>query len=206
MIELKHLLANYFQFFDTSIGVVTFVCFYAVWVTFLLPGLWPSMFAGFLYGPLDGTFVVLIGAFLGAEISFFLGRKIFRSWTQKRIANFPKLEAIQKSVSQEGLKLIFFTRLSPAFPFSLLNFVYGVSEVSFRDFTLGLIGILPGTIVFCGLGSLASDIAEFREILTNREDFGSLLLSIVGLISTLVVVFIVSQSVRNTLQEFDSSV
>ena len=206
MIELKHLVANYFQFFDTSFGVVTFVCFYAVWVTFLLPGLWPSMFAGFLYGPLDGTFVVLIGAFLGAEISFFLGRKIFRSWTQKRIANFPKLEAIQKSVSQEGLKLIFFTRLSPAFPFSLLNFVYGVSEVSFRDFTLGLIGILPGTIVFCGLGSLASDIAEFREILTNREDFGSLLLSIVGLISTLVVVFIVSQSVRNTLQEFDSSV
>ena len=135
-ISLEHLL----PFLQSPIGVVLFVFIYAIWVTLLLPGVWASMLAGVLYGTWLGSAIVFLGACLGAEAAFLLGRTILRDWVQSRLINLPKLQAVQKAVSREGLKLVLLTRLSPAFPFSLLNFIYGLSEVSFRDYTVGLIG------------------------------------------------------------------
>ena len=205
MDKIVLLWSHFIGFFDTPIGIVGFIMLYTIWVTMLLPGLWPSMLGGFIYGQFLGTIAVFLGAFIGAEITFFLGRKIFRSWTQKRIANFPKFQAIEKAVSKEGLKLVFLTRLSPVFPFSLLNFMYGLTDVTLRDFTFGLSGILPGTILFCGLGSVAGDIAEFNSLLSQKKDITSILISILGLLATFAVVFFVSKAANNALQEFDSS-
>ena len=52
--------------------------------------------------------------------------------------------------------------------YNLLNriYEYGLSEVSLRDYTIGLIGILPGTILFCGLGALAGDVARFPTVVS----------------------------------------
>ena len=206
MIELKLILDNLIQFFDTPFGVTTFIFLYALWVIILLPGLWPSMLGGLLYGQFFGSIIVFFGACIGAEITFLLSRRFFQKWTQKRISNFPKFKSIQRAVSKEGLRLVIFTRLSPAFPFSLLNLVYGLSEVSFRDFNIGLIGILPGTILFCGLGSLAGDIAKFNEVLSSKEDITSYLFSIIGVLATLIVVYLSYRAARKALQELESSV
>ncbi len=65
------------------------------------------------------------------------------------------------------------TRLSPAFPFSLLNLAYGLSDVSLRDYNLGLIAILPGTVLFCALGALAGDAARFGEVLAGETSPGA---------------------------------
>tara|TARA_B100000700_G_C14764023_1_gene723484 strand:+ start:241 stop:861 length:621 start_codon:yes stop_codon:yes gene_type:complete len=204
MDQFSLLWSHFIRFFDTPIGIVGFIALYAIWVTMLLPGLWPSMLGGLIYGQVLGTIAVFLGAFIGAEITFFLGRKIFRSWTEKRIANFPKFQAIEKAVSKEGFKLVFLTRLSPLFPFSLLNFMYGLTDVTIRDFTLGLLGILPGTILFCGLGSVAGDIGQFNGVLSADKDISSNLFRILGLLATCAVVFFVSRAANNALQEFDS--
>ena len=192
-------------FFHIAFGAALFIPLYAIWVTFLLPGVWASMLAGALYGIWLGSFLVFVGACLGAEVVFFLGRTLLGSWTQRRLANWPKLQVIQKAVSGEGLKLILLTRLSPAFPFSLLNLVYGLSEVSFRDYTIGLIGILPGTILFCGLGDLAGDLARFNEVLSGKQDVASIVIRLTGLIATLAVVWLVSRTTRRALQDSDLS-
>ena len=55
-------------------GAVAFVPLYALWVTLLLPGVWASMLAGALYGPVWGSVLVFIGACLGAEAAFLIGR------------------------------------------------------------------------------------------------------------------------------------
>lgn len=186
---------------QSPMGETFFVPLYAVWVSLLLPGVWASMLAGALYGIWLGSFLVFLGACIGAEIAFWLGRTLLRGWAQRRLADLPKLQAIQKAVSREGLKLVLLTRLSPAFPFSLLNFVYGLSEVSFRDYTIGLIGILPGTILFCGLGSIAGDVASFGDVLTGNKDLASSLMRLVGLIATVSVVWLVSRAARRALQD-----
>jgi uncharacterized membrane protein YdjX (TVP38/TMEM64 family) len=98
------------------------------------------------------------------------------------------------------------TRLSPAFPFSLLNLVYGLSEVSLRDYSIGLIGILPGTVLFCALGALAGDAARFGEVLAGETSTQGWVLRVVGVLATAGVVWLVGRSARKALQEVASDV
>ena len=182
-------------------GALLFIPLYAIWVTVLLPGVWASMLAGALYGTWWGSLIVFIGACLGAEAAFLLGRTLLRGWAQRRLAALPKLQAVEQAVSREGLKLVLLTRLSPAFPFSLLNLAYGLSEVSLRDYTLGLIGILPGTVLFCGLGALAGDVARFGDVLSGEADAGTWALRIIGLLATVAVVWLVGRAARRALDD-----
>ena len=180
-------------------GALAFVPLYALWVTLLLPGVWASMLAGALYGTWWGSLIVFLGACLGAEAAFLLGRTWLRNWARRRLAAVPKLLAIEQAVSREGLKLVLLTRLSPAFPFSLLNFAYGLSEVSLRDYSIGLIGILPGTILFCGLGALAGDVARFGDVLSGEADAGTWALRIGGLLATVASVWFAGKAAQRAL-------
>ena len=184
----------------SPLGIAAFVPLYALWVTLLLPGVWASMLAGALYGTWGGSFLVFLGACLGAEAAFLLGRTWLRDWARRRLLAFPKLQAIAEGVSREGLKLVLLTRLSPAFPFSLLNFAYGLSEVSLRDYTLGLIGIIPGTILFCGLGALAGDVARFGEVLSGQADPATWALRVVGLLATVASVWLVGRAAQRAIK------
>ncbi len=191
-------------FLQSPIGGVIFIPLYAIWVTFLLPGVWASMLAGALYGTWSGSFIVFVGACLGAEVSFFLGRTFCRQWVLDKISQVPKVKALEQGISREGLKLVLLTRLSPVFPFSLLNFIYGVTQVSFKDYSIGLIGILPGTILFCGLGAIAGDIARFGEVLSSQDkSLASLVIRIVSVSATIVTVFILTNSIKRSLKDVD---
>jgi uncharacterized membrane protein YdjX (TVP38/TMEM64 family) len=181
------------------LGALVFVPLYALWVTLLLPGVWASMLAGALYGTWWGSLIVFAGACLGAEAAFLLGRHWLRGWARSRLAALPKLQAVEQAVSREGLKLVLLTRLSPAFPFSMLNLAYGLSAVSLRDYTVGLIGIAPGTILFCGLGALAGDVARFGAVLSGEADPATWALRIVGIAATLAVMWIVGRVAQRAL-------
>ena len=184
----------------SPLGIAAFVPLYALWVTLLLQGVWASMVAGALYGTWGGSFLVFLGACLGAEAAFLLGRTWLRDWARRRLLAFPRLQAIEQGVSREGLKLVLLTRLSPAFPFSLLNFCYGLSEVSLRDYTLGLVGIIPGTILFCGLGALAGDVARFGEVLSGQADPATWALRVVGLLATVASVWLVGRAAQRAIK------
>ena len=201
---MSELLAPWLPLLQSPAGAALFVPFYALWVTLLLPGVWASMLDGALYGTWWGSLIVFVGACLGAEAAFLLGRTWLRNWARRRLAVVPKLLAIEQAVSREGLKLVLLTRLSPAFPFSLLNFAYGLSEVSLRDYSIGLIGILPGTILFCGLGALAGDVARFGEVLSGEADAGTWALRIGGLLATVASVWLAGKAAQRALGNRDA--
>ncbi|MEO1002402.1 MAG: TVP38/TMEM64 family protein [Cyanobacteria bacterium J06638_7] len=188
----------------SPLGAVAFVPLYALWVTLLLPGVWASMLAGALYGTWWGSLVVLLGAGLGAEAAFLLGRGWLRGWARRRLAAAPKLQAIEQAVSREGLWLVLLTRLSPAFPFSLLNLAYGLSELSLREYSIGLIGIVPGTILFCSLGALAGDVARFGAVLSGEADAATWTLRLVGVAATAASVVLVGRAARRALEQPES--
>jgi hypothetical protein len=125
--------------------------------------------------------------------AFLLGRHWLRDWARRRLASLPQVLAVEQAVSREGLKLVLLTRLSPAFPFSLLNLAYGLSEVSLRDYAIGLLAILPGTVLFCSLGALAGDVARFGEVLSGEADLGTWVLRVVGLGATVASVALVGR-------------
>ncbi len=201
MTFLENLFENQVQFFNTPLGVLMYVIFYALWVTVLLPGSWMSMLGGFLYGSLFGSIYVFFAAILGASLTFYSGRKLFGNWIQKRLVVFPKYQLIEQSITKEGIRFIILTRLSPAFPFGLLNLAYGLSKVSFKDFILGLFAILPGTVLYCSLGSLASEISRINEVLQNQDTLNSFAITLVGFIATFLVVFMVVQNVQKSLRD-----
>ena len=205
MSTLQQWLPDLLEVLRSPLGAVAFIPLYALWVTLLLPGVWASMVAGALYGTWIGSGLVFLGACLGAEVVFLLGRSWLREWARRRLQQVPKLQAVEQAVSREGLKLVLLTRLSPAFPFSLLNLAYGLSEVSLRDYSVGLIGIIPGTVLFCGLGALAGDVARFREVLAGEADPLTWALRVAGVLATVGVVVLVSRTARRALHDLESS-
>jgi len=162
------------------------------------------MLAGVLYGPLWGSGVVFAGACLGAEATFLIGRTLLKDWSRRRLDKIPKLQAVEKAVNKEGLKLVILTRLSPAFPFNLLNLCYGLSEVSLRDYSIGLLGILPGTFLFCSIGAFAGEIGNFNEVLKGEANLGTWMVRLIGLFSTFGVVWLVGRAAQKTLQNLES--
>ena len=201
MPDWSHWLDVVLPFLRSPLGAVVFIPVYALWVTLLLPGIWASMLAGVLYGTWWGSLIVFVGACLGAESAFLLGRYWLRDWTSQRLTHYPKLQAVERAVSREGLKLVLLTRLSPAFPFSLLNLVYGLSEVSLREYSIGLVGILPGTILFCALGALAGDAARFGEVLAGEASAQAWILRVVGVLATVGVVWLVGRAAKRALTD-----
>ena len=199
--NLETLVNNFIPFLSSPFGILVFALVYVFWVSCLLPGSWLSMLSGFLYGTWLGSSVVFVGAFVGAHLTFYLGRTFLKEWARKKVSNFPKVQIMEKAVKREGLKVILLTRLSPLFPFGLLNYTYGLSEVRIRDFTLGMIGILPGTILYCSLGSLALKVSNFGDVLSGRSDTSSFIWSVISIFSTILVVFLVLSSERKLNQD-----
>ena len=200
--NVETLVNNFIPFLSSPFGILVFALVYVFWVSCLLPGSWLSMLSGFLYGTWLGSSVVFVGAFIGAHLTFYLGRTFLKEWAQKKVSNFPRIQIMEKAVKREGLKVILLTRLSPLFPFGLLNFTYGLSEIKVRDFTLGMIGILPGTILYCSLGSLALKVSNFGEVLSGRSETSSFIWSLISILSTILIVILILRSIRKINQRF----
>ena len=130
-------------------GMAVFVLAYIVACILLLPGLILTLGAGFAYGVAVGIPLVWVSANLGAAAAFLLGRTLARDRIAARVSGNPKFAAIDRAVGREGLKIVLLTRLSPAFPFNLLNYAYGLTRVTFRDYAVGsLVGMVPGTAMY----------------------------------------------------------
>ena len=196
-------LDHFKDFLYTPLGIASFILSYILWVTLLLPGSWLSLAAGYFYGVYLGSIFVFLGAFIGAQITFYITRKFLRNWSAKQIQRLSKLEIVVSVVNNGGIRFIILTRLSPAFPFSLLNLAYAITNITLFDFTMGLFGIIPGTILFCRLGSLSSDISLLNNVLSGDKDIYQLMLNIIGLLSTVGVVWLISREAKKTLRGID---
>lgn len=137
-----------------------FLLLYVLACVFLLPGSVLTLGAGAVFGVPRGVAIVWISATLGASAAFLVGRYLVRDWVARTIAANPKLQALDATVTREGWMIVLLMRLSPVIPFNLLNYAFGATRVSLRDYALAsAVGMLPGTMVYVYLGSLASELA-----------------------------------------------
>lgn len=184
-----------------SVGAIAYIMLYLVATVAFLPGSIITLGGGAIFGVILGTLYVLIGASLGATAAFLIGRYLARDWVYQRIAGNEKFRKIDEAVSQEGFKIVFLTRLSPIFPFSLLNYALGVTGVSLRDYLLGFLGMIPGTVMYVYLGSLAGTFALMG---TNAQPTNSSIewaMRIIGLLATVAVTVFVTRIARKALEE-----
>ncbi len=141
-------------------GIRGTLLFWAVHVfsaTILLPDSPFILAAGYLYGPVWGSASALTSNTLAALAAFWIARSVARDWFAARIARHASFAAIEEAVAQEPLKVVTLLRLSPLMPFGLLNYSLSLTRLSLRDYTLSVvIGSVPGALLFCYLGSLAT--------------------------------------------------
>jgi uncharacterized membrane protein YdjX (TVP38/TMEM64 family) len=141
-------------------GPAMFVLLYVVVTVLMLPAVALTLGAGALFGVVWAFVLVALGATLGAVAAFLVGRYLARDMVSRRIAASAPLGAIDEAVAREGWKIVALTRLSPAFPFVLLNYAFGLTRVSLRHYVPAtLVGMMPGIALYAYLGSLAGDVA-----------------------------------------------
>ena len=201
--NLQALLKDTLLWIETlgSIGAITFISIYIVSTVAFLPAFILTLGAGVLFGVWLGSIYVFIGATLGSITAFLVGRYLARDWVAKKIAGNDKFAAIDRAVSKEGLKIVLLTRLSPAFPFNLLNYAFGVTGVSVRDYVIGSIGMIPGTIMFVYIGSLAGNLALIGTEAQPTNPTLQWTIRIVGLIATVAVTVYVTRLAKQALAE-----
>jgi uncharacterized membrane protein YdjX (TVP38/TMEM64 family) len=176
-----------------------FVALYIMACILLLPGSILTLGAGVVFGVVNGSIAVSIGATLGATCAFLVGRYLARDWVAKRIAGNDKFKAVDEAVAKEGWKIVLLTRLSPVFPFNLLNYAFGLTQVSVRHyFFASWLGMIPGTIMYVYIGSLAGDLASLAAG-GRTKTLGEWILYGVGLLATILVTVFVTRLAKKAL-------
>jgi len=182
-------------------GPLIFMIIYVLACVFFLPGSILTLGAGVVFGLIEGTVIVSLSSTLGATAAFLVGRYIARDWVAKKIEGNPAFKTIDDAVAKEGWKIVGLTRLSPVFPFNLLNYAYGLTKVSLRDyFFASWIGMLPGTVMYVYIGSLVGDLARLSAGGRTRTT-AEWALYIIGFAATIIVTIYVTRIARSALNK-----
>jgi uncharacterized membrane protein YdjX (TVP38/TMEM64 family) len=179
-------------------GPVAFMAGYVLAAIAFVPGSVLTLAAGAIFGLAAGTLYVFIAASLAACAAFALARTVARGAIERRLSGNASFAVIDRAIAAEGRKITFLLRLSPVFPFSLLNYALGLTRVRFVDYLLACLGMLPGTLLYVYLGSLAGDAA-------GRDASGQTtlvwLFKAMGLVATLIVTLVITRSARRALRQ-----
>jgi uncharacterized membrane protein YdjX (TVP38/TMEM64 family) len=180
-------------------GILIFIAVYAVAIVLLAPGSILTIGAGFAFGLWKGFLAVSAGATLGAALAFLVARFIARGKVEAIAQRNEKFRQIDNAIGKQGAKLIFLLRLSPAIPFNLSNYFYGLTGVKFWPYVLASwIGMMPGTFLYVYIGS-AGRAAVSTEAARHGWQYWTLLS--VGLAATIIVTIRVTRIARSALKK-----
>ncbi|MDZ8028814.1 MAG: TVP38/TMEM64 family protein [Nostoc sp. DedQUE11] len=197
------ILRDALQWIDSlgTVGAIAFIALYIIATVAFFPGSILTLGAGVIFGIIWGSLYVFIGATLGATAAFLVGRYLARDWVARKIADNKKFAAIDQTVGREGLKIVLLTRLSPIFPFNLLNYAFGITGVSLKDYFIGSVGMIPGTIMYVYIGSLAGNLAAIGTEAQPTNPTIQWTIRIVGFIATVAVTIYVTRIARKALED-----
>jgi uncharacterized membrane protein YdjX (TVP38/TMEM64 family) len=184
-------------------GPVAFGALYIAATVLLLPGAILTLGAGALFGPILGTATVSVASVSGAALAFLIARYFARARVERLLGDFPKFEAIDRAIGEGGWKIVGMLRLSPAIPFNLSNYLYGLTSIRFWPCVLtSWVAMAPGTFMYVYLGYLAAAGVESAVGSSSAAtELGQWALRIVGLAATLGVTVYITRIARRAIAE-----
>jgi uncharacterized membrane protein YdjX (TVP38/TMEM64 family) len=186
-----------------AVGPVVMSLVYVLMTALLVPGAALTLGASYIFGFWKGLAIVLCGANLGALCSFLLARTLMREQVARWAAANPKFAALDRAIGQNGFKMVFLARLSPVFPFTLLNYLLGLTTVRTSAYVLAnLFGMLPGTLLYVYLGATAREALAGSA--TTGATFWQQVLKVVGLLATIAVVISITRFARKAMAQAEA--
>ena len=181
-------------------GPLALIALYVVGSVALVPGSILTLTSGALFGLARGTLYAWVGASLGATAAFLISRYVARDRVARRLEGDDRLRRIDAAIEREGRRVVFLLRLSPVFPFALLNYALGLTRVRLVDYVVGFLGMLPGTLLYVYQGVLVGEVAALGAGAVERGAAYYLVL-ILGLAATVAVTVLVTRLARRALHE-----
>ncbi len=182
-----------------SLGPLVFIAGYAAAVIGFVPGSVLTLASGAIFGLGEGTAYVFVAAVLGSTGAFLVARHGARAAVERRIEGDARFAAIDRAVGREGRKIVFLLRLSPVFPFNLLNYALGLTQVRLVDYVVASLGMLPGTLLYVYTGKLIGDVAAVAGGVETEAGVGEWVVRGVGLVATAVVTLYITRIARRAL-------
>ncbi len=177
-------------------GWVLYALVYAACVVLFVPASVLTLGAGALYGLWIGVPVVLAGASLGATLSFALARTLLRARVEGMTEGNPKIRALDRAIAAEGAKIVFLVRLAPIFPFTYINYAFGLTGVGGPGYVLAtVVGMIPGTFAYVYLGAAAGAAA------TGSADSASVWVQGLGAVAAVAVTVFVARLATRAIRE-----
>jgi uncharacterized membrane protein YdjX (TVP38/TMEM64 family) len=178
-------------------GLVLYGAIYVVAVLLFVPGIVLTLGAGLLFGFVRGFVLVSVASTVAAALAFGIARYLARERVQRWARSRPEFEAIDRAIGEKGWKIVALLRLSPLVPFSLSNYLYGLTSVRFGPYVLtSWLAMLPATLVYVWLGAAGRAVGTG----TRRTPAEWALLA-AGLAATVAVTIYLTRIARRELEK-----
>ncbi len=165
--------ANYLTYY-----VVFFIIYFLVSLLALPVAGILCLMIGALFGVVPGIILASFASSLGALACFLIARYLFKNFIEKKFEK--SLEIINKGIEQNGVYYLFFVRMTPIFPFFLINLLFSVTKINaYRFYFVSQVGMFLGTLLFINAGTQLSKINSFEDILNKYIIISLLLIAVV---------------------------
>eukprot|EP00980_Cylindrotheca_fusiformis_P010926 scaffold2499_cov125-Cylindrotheca_fusiformis.AAC.17 len=152
-------------------GIFSFTLVFFVATVLLVPGALLTLGAGYVFanafglglGVVLGTLSTFVGACAGSMVSFLLGRYLLRDCVKKLSQKYEICEALNVAMNEKGFRIMVLLRLSPVIPFNIINYIAGVTGITLLYYTISLLALLPGTVLYVFLGASAGSLANTSQ-------------------------------------------
>ncbi len=180
-------------------GAVVFGLVYVVATVCLIPGSLVTLAGGAVFGLWVGFLAVSISSVTGAALAFLIARYLARKKVERMARSNPKFGAVDEAISEGGWKIVALMRLSPAIPFNVQNYLYGLTDIRFTPYVLASwIAMAPGTFMYVYLGHVAGTAATGGN---EGKSLGEWVLLGIGLLATIVVTVYITRLAKQKLNE-----
>lgn len=142
-----------------KLAPIVYIIMFALVPLTLFPDSILAIGGGIVFGLAKGYIYTVIGALIGASISFYISRKLGRNFV-KKITN-EKLDNIENIINSKGFFVVLILRLIPLFPFDIISYSAGLTSIKYKDFLMAtIIGTVPGILVFTNIGAQSVNIGS----------------------------------------------
>lgn len=145
-------------------GPIAFFVIYLGAIIATIPGTIFGVIAGALFGSVIGVILISIASTVGSSLTFLIARYFARDIVARWLSKNKTMKRLDQLTEDHGVFIVGLTRLIPLFPFTLLNYGFGLTKVSFKTYVFwSWLCMLPGTIiVVVGTDLLTQEITQGR--------------------------------------------
>lgn len=189
-------LASWFESRGPS-AVLLYALFYFLLELVAVPAIPLTLGSGYLFGVPTGTALVSLSSTAAATAAFLISRYGLRDYISGVATKYPRFRAIDRAIGRQGFKFVLLLRLSPLLPFSVSNYLYGLTSVRLPQYVAGSwLGMLPGTVAYVSAGAALNALTD---IASSKQAVNPYLLGI-GLAATVGALYFIGQLAAGAIE------